>query len=49
MWSNILSTKQEKSRRLAPVTEVFAHVASARKLYHSLVLSGGIQAFFDPA
>jgi len=42
MWSNILSTKQVKSRRLAPVAEFFAHVASARKLYRSLVLSGRI-------
>lgn|ERR1700722_7551729 len=49
MWSNILSVKQEKSRRVAPVTEFFAHVASARKLYRSLVASGRIQAFFDLA
>ena len=49
MWSNILSSRQEKSRRLAPVAEFFAHVASARKLYRSLVLSGRIQAFFDLA
>ncbi len=49
MWSNILSTKQEKSRRVAPVAEFFGHVASARKLYRSLVASGGIQAFFDLA
>jgi AcrR family transcriptional regulator len=49
MWSNILSTKQEKSRRVAPVAEFFAHVASARKLYRSLVASGRIQAYFDLA
>jgi AcrR family transcriptional regulator len=49
MWSNILSTKQEKSRRVAPVAEFFAHVASARKLYRSLVASDRIQAFFDLA
>src|SRR3984957_20249914 len=49
MWSNILSVKQEKSRRVTPVTEFFAHVASARKLYRSLVASGRIQAFFDLA
>ena len=48
MWSTIL-TKQEKSRRLAPVAEFFAHVASARKLYRSLVASGRIQSFFDLA
>ena len=49
MWSNILSTKQEKSSRVAPVAEFFAHVASAKKLYRSLVGSGRIQAFFDLA
>ena len=50
MWGNIFSTKQErKSGRLARVAEFFAYVASARKLYHSLVLSGRIQAFFDLA
>lgn len=38
-----------KSGRLARVAEFFAYVASARKLYHSLVLSGRIQAFFDLA
>jgi len=48
MWSTIL-TKQEKSRRLAPVAEFFAHVASAGKLYRSLVASGRIQSFFDLA
>jgi hypothetical protein len=49
MWSNLLSTNQEKSRRLAPVAEFFAHVASARKLYRSLLLSGRLQEFFDLA
>ncbi len=49
MWSNFLSTKREKSRRLAAVAEFFAHVASAGKLYRSLVLSGRIQTFFDLA
>jgi AcrR family transcriptional regulator len=29
MWTNILCTRHEKSRRLAPVAEFFAHVASA--------------------
>jgi len=49
MWSNILYTRHEKSRRLAPIAEFFAHVASAGKLYHSLVASGGIQVYFDLA
>lgn len=49
IWSNILSTKREKSRRVAAVTEFFGHVASARKLYRSLVAAGRIQSFFDMA
>jgi AcrR family transcriptional regulator len=49
MWSTFLGTKQEKSRRVAPVAEFFAHVASAGKLYRSLVASGRIQSFFDLA
>lgn len=49
MWSSILSTRNEKSRRLAPVAEFFAHVASAGKLYRSLVDSGRIEVFFDLA
>jgi len=49
MWSNILCDRQEKSRRLVPVAEFFAHVASARKLYRSLVASGRIQVYFDLA
>jgi AcrR family transcriptional regulator len=49
MWSNMLSTKQDKSRRLAPVAEFFAHVGSAGKLYRSLVACGRIQAYFDLA
>jgi AcrR family transcriptional regulator len=49
MWTTALSKNQEKSRRVAPVREFFAHVADARKLYDSLVESGRIQAFFDLA
>lgn len=49
MWSNILSTNREKSRRVAAVTEYFGHVGSARKLYRSLVAAGRIQIYFDLA
>jgi AcrR family transcriptional regulator len=49
MWTTVLSTKQEKSRRVAPVAEFFAHVASARKLYRALVDSGRIHTFFELA
>src|SRR6266403_672409 len=49
MWSTALGRKQEKSLRIAPVSEFFAHVASARKLYRALVDSGRIHAFFELA
>lgn len=49
MWSSILCTRNEKSRRVAPVAEFFAHVASAGKLYRSLAGSGRIEIFFDLA
>jgi AcrR family transcriptional regulator len=49
MWTTLLSKKQEKSIRVVPVEEFFAHVASARKLYRALVDAGRIQAFFDLA
>src|SRR5713101_5160339 len=49
MWTTALSKQQEKSRRVAPVAEFFAHVASARKLYRALVDSGRIHAFFELA
>jgi AcrR family transcriptional regulator len=49
MWSTLLSKKQEKSGRIAPVAEFFAHVADARKLYRALVDSGRIHAFFELA
>src|SRR2546429_1985309 len=49
MWSTVLSAEQEKSRRVAPVTEFFAHVGGARKLYRALVDCERIQAFFDLA
>lgn len=49
MWSNILVRRREKSRRVAPVKEFFGHVASAGKLYRSLVAAERIQSFFDLA
>ncbi len=49
MWSTMLSRRQEKSNRVAPVAEFFAHVASAKRLYRALVDSGRIEAFFELA
>lgn len=48
-WSTVLARNQEKSRRVAPVTEFFAHVADAKKLYLAMVESGRIDDFFDLA
>jgi AcrR family transcriptional regulator len=49
MWSTLLVEKQEKSTRLAPVEEFFAHAATAINFYRALIDSGRIQAFFDLA
>ena len=45
----MLTQKQEKSKRLAPVEEFFAHAGSAMKFYRALIDSGRIHAFFDLA
>jgi AcrR family transcriptional regulator len=49
MWTTALTRAQEKSHRVAPVAEFFGHVASARKLYRSLIDSGRIHTFFELA
>jgi AcrR family transcriptional regulator len=49
VWSTALSRKQEKSRRVVPVEEFFAHVASAKKLYRALSDSGRLHEFFELA
>lgn len=49
MWTTFLTRKQEKSKRVVPVTEFFAHVADVKKLYRALVDSGRIHAFFELA
>jgi len=49
MWSTLLTQKHEKSNRLAPVEEFFAHAGSAMNFYRALIDSGRIHAFFDLA
>jgi AcrR family transcriptional regulator len=49
MWSTALDRKREKSVRVAPVAEFFAHVASARTLYRALADAGRLNDFFDLA
>jgi AcrR family transcriptional regulator len=41
--STLISRRKESSDRVAPVTELFAHVAEAREFYATLVTSGKIQ------
>jgi AcrR family transcriptional regulator len=49
MWSTALDRNREKSLRILPVAEFFAHVASARKLYRGLADAGRLNDFFDLA
>ena len=49
MWSTVLGREREKSLRVVPVEEFFAHVASARKLYRALADAGRLNDFFDLA
>lgn len=42
LTSTLLECHHDKSRRVAPVAELFAHVAEAREFYAALVASGKI-------
>src|SRR2546421_2207635 len=44
-----LSRRNEKSDRVVPVKEFFAHLRDGQKLYQALVASGKIQDFMDLA
>ncbi len=44
-----LSRNGEKSRRVAPVAEMFEHIGSQRKIYRALKDSDRLNAFFDLA
>jgi AcrR family transcriptional regulator len=45
--STLVSRRGEASDRVAPVTELFAHVAEAREFYAALVASGKIHDVLD--
>src|SRR5437868_2657521 len=45
----MLSRRKEKSERVAPVREFFAHVAQGQQLYTALVESGRIHDFLELA
>ena len=47
--STVLSTRKEKSNRVAPVEEMFAHIGNQNKLYRVLSDSGHLKDFFDLA
>lgn len=47
--STALSRRQERSNRVAPVTEMFAHIGQENKLYRTLGESGHLTDFFDLA
>ncbi len=44
-----LSRNGEKSRRVAPVAEMFEHIGSQKKIYRALQESDRLNAFFDLA
>jgi len=45
--ATMLSRREDPSDRVAPVRELFAHVADARRLYDALVASDRIHDFLD--
>jgi AcrR family transcriptional regulator len=47
--STTLSARQEQSHRVVPVTEMFAHIGSQKKVYRALADSGRLNDFFDLA
>jgi AcrR family transcriptional regulator len=49
MMSTALSLRKEKSHRVVPVTEMFVHIGSQKKVYRALADSGCLNDFFDLA
>jgi AcrR family transcriptional regulator len=49
MMSTVLSKRKEKSNRVAPVEEMFAHIGNQNKLYRVLSDSGHLKEFFELA
>lgn len=49
MMSTTLDIRKEKSHRVAPVAEFFAHIGSQKKIYRALADSGRLNDFFDLA
>jgi AcrR family transcriptional regulator len=49
MWSTLLSKNHERSTRVAPVAEFFAHAASAKRFIQALHRSGRLNDNFELA
>jgi AcrR family transcriptional regulator len=47
--SNALSDQRDKSKRVAPVAELFAHIGNQNQLYRVLSESGHLKDFYDLA
>jgi AcrR family transcriptional regulator len=47
--STVLSKRKEKSNRVAPVAEMFAHIGNQNRLYRVLSDSGHLKDFFELA
>ena len=47
--STALSNRKDKSNRVAPVAELFAHIGNKNKLYRALSDSGHVKDFYDLA
>jgi AcrR family transcriptional regulator len=49
IMSSLLSTRKEQSTRVAPVAEMFAHIAEQKRLWRALQESGRMNDFLDLA
>lgn len=49
IMSTMLTVRKEKSLRVVPVAEMFAHIGEQKKLYRAMVDAGSLDAFFDLA
>jgi AcrR family transcriptional regulator len=49
MMSTLLCLRRERSNRVVPVAEMFAHIGNQNKLYRVLSDSGHLKEFFDLA
>ena len=49
IMSTTLSRKKEKSNRIVPIAEMFAHIGEQKKLYRALYDAGHLDEFFELA